>query len=49
MKDVLCYEFFGGIALENHTFSFSFSIYLQTPIVAVQDNEFFNTVELNKD
>ena len=25
MKDVQCYELFGGIALKNHTFSFSFS------------------------
>ena len=24
MKDVQCYEFFGGIALKNHAFSFSF-------------------------
>ena len=23
MKDVQCYELFGGIALKNHTFSFS--------------------------
>ena len=29
MKGVQCYELFGGIALKNHTFSFSFSnIYL---------------------
>ena len=26
MKDVQCYELFGGIALKNHAFSFSFSI-----------------------
>ena len=26
MKGVQCYELFGGIALKNHTFSFSFSI-----------------------
>ena len=25
MKDVQCYELFGGIALKNHAFSFSFS------------------------
>ena len=25
MKGVQCYELFGGIALKNHTFSFSFS------------------------
>ena len=25
MKVVQCYELFGGIALKNHTFSFSFS------------------------
>ena len=24
MKDVQCYELFGGIALNNHAFSFSF-------------------------
>ena len=24
MKGVQCYELFGGIALKNHTFSFSF-------------------------
>ena len=24
MKDVQCYELFGGIALKNHAFSFSF-------------------------
>ena len=24
MKDVQCYEIFGGIALKNHAFSFSF-------------------------
>ena len=24
MKDVQCYELFGGIALKNHTFSFFF-------------------------
>ena len=28
MKGVQCYELFGGIALKNHTFSFSFSIML---------------------
>ena len=26
MKGVQCYELFGGIALKNHTFSFSFSL-----------------------
>ena len=25
MKDVQCYELFGGIALKNHAFSFHFS------------------------
>ena len=25
MKDVQCYELFGGIALKNHAFSFAFS------------------------
>ena len=25
MKDVQCYEFFGGIALKNHAFLFSFN------------------------
>ena len=25
MKDVQCYEIFGGIALKNHAFSFSFA------------------------
>ena len=27
MKDVQCYELFGGIALKNHTFSFHFFHY----------------------
>ena len=27
MKDVQCYELFGGIALKNHAFSFHFFIY----------------------
>ena len=26
MKGVQCYELFGGIALKNHTFSFSFHV-----------------------
>ena len=26
MKDVQCYELFGGIALKNHAFSFHFSL-----------------------
>ena len=28
MKDVQCYELFGGIALKIHTFSFSFFIFI---------------------
>ena len=29
MKGVQCYELFGGIALKNHTFSFSLDIYVR--------------------
>ena len=29
MKDVQCYELFGGIALKNHAFSFSFVLFPQ--------------------
>ena len=28
MKGIQCYELFGGIALKNHTFSFSFSSFI---------------------
>ena len=28
MKDVQCYELFGGIALKNHVFSFSFFFHI---------------------
>ena len=36
MKGVQCYELFGGIALKNHTFSFSFlcSFNKENPLVA---------------
>ena len=30
MKDVLCYELFGGIALKNHAFSFKVMIIQDT-------------------
>ena len=30
MKGVQCYELFGGIALKNHTFSFSLSLSMFT-------------------
>ena len=36
MKGVQCYELFGGIALKNHTFSFSFGTHVR-PTEQVQN------------
>ena len=33
MKDVQCYELFGGIALKNHTFSFISDFFIMTSSV----------------
>ena len=52
MKGVQCYELFGGIALKNHTFSFSFLCYpgesLEGPILTGVCKK-LNNVDSNND
>ena len=57
MKDVQCYELFGGIALKNHAFSFLFSfsythahthIYIaRQPLQRVGDSLEYRTYTVN--
>ena len=35
MKDVQCYELFGGIALKNHAFSFFFSLSVLVVVLVI--------------
>ena len=53
MKDVQCYEIFGGIALKNHAFSFHFhrAVEISTNVkssILVQFTNFLNFVFKSK-
>ena len=37
MKDVQCYELFGGIALKNHAFSFFLTLDLKEVFLRIRD------------